>query len=248
MKLSDKVTIVTGGSSGIGLETAQQLSDEGAQVIIAARNEERGNQAAAKISGSVFIKTDVTDESSVKHLIEETIKKFDRLDIVINNAGMDDPLQEDITVLTEEEYSGLMDTNFKSVFLMTKHSIPHLLKAKGNMVNISSRLGLVPETDVSIYSAAKSAVITFTKAMALRYGKDGVRINCVCPGATDTPLLLKVFEGDAKEMQEYIAEKAPLGRIGKPEEVANVVSFLVSDDASYVTGGVWTVDGGLALT
>jgi NAD(P)-dependent dehydrogenase (short-subunit alcohol dehydrogenase family) len=116
------------------------------------------------------------------------------------------------------------------------------------MVNVASRLGLVPETDVAIYSAAKSAVITFTKAMALRYAKEGIRINAICPGPIDTPLLLKVFEGNAKEMHQYAGETTPVGRVGTPEEVANVIHFLVSDEASFVTGGIWTVDGGQSLT
>ena len=243
-----KIAIITGGTSGIGLATAKQLSDDGFTVVLAARNEQKGIDISAQIPNSLFIKTDVTDESSVKTLLENVIQEFKQLDVVVNSAGMDDPLQEDITALTEQEFEGLMDANFKSVFLMTKHALPHLLKTKGNIVNVSSRLGIVPETDVAIYSAAKSAVITFTKAIALRYAGDNVRINAVCPGPIDTPLLLKVFEGDTKQMHDYAGETTPLKRVGKPEEVAHVISFLVSEKASFVTGSIWTVDGGQSLT
>lgn len=245
MIIKKKVSVVTGGSSGIGLAVAKRLTQEGHRVVIASRNKTRAKKSLRQIPQAVFIQTNVTNEQSVENLIQKVIQKFGKIDVLINNAGIDF-LQEDIATVSESDYDALVDTNFKSVFLMTKHVIPYLIKTKGTIVNISSGLGLAPEDDVAIYSAAKAAVINFTKAIALNYSKNGVRINCICPGPVKTPLLRNLFTSD-KEMEKYGA-RIPLGRLGKPEKIANIVAFLVSDEASFVTGAVWTVDGGSSLT
>ena len=139
-----------------------------------------------------------------------------------------------------------METNFKSIFLLTKFAIPHLLKSQGNIINIASSLGLIPEAESPIYCSSKAAIIMFTKATALNYSKSGVRINCICPGPIDTPLLRRAFP-DEKELAEYL-KRNPMGRAGTSDEVANVALFLASQESSYVTGGIYTVDGGESLT
>ncbi len=245
MRLKDKVAIITGGSSGIGLAIARRMCKEGARVVIASRDVANGNKSVLEVSGGTYISTDVTQEDSVNKLINEVVKKFGRIDILINSAGVNFP-HEDITKLTDEEYSQLMDSNFKSVVLLTKFTIPYLLKTQGTIVNISSRIGLIPDVEVPIYCASKAAVIMFTKSMALAYGKDGVRVNCVCPGGTRTPLLRNFFK-DENELDTWYSDRVPLGRVGEPEDVANVVNFLVSDEASYITGVAWLVDGGSSL-
>jgi len=229
----DKVVIVTGGASGIGAAIARQFADEGAHVVVASIK--MGESVESE--SDVFIETDVRDESQVKKMVDETLKKFGKVDIVVNSAGANHQNQRDVTSFSLEEYRNIMDTNMTGTFLLTKHALPHLLKTKGSIINIASQLGLVPEPNLGVYSASKAAVIMFTKAMAVRYAADGVRINCVCPGPIGTHFLRKDFS----------VAKIPVGRLGTPEEVANIVFFLASDKCSYVTGAAYTVDGASSL-
>ena len=244
MKLEGKVAVVTGGTSGIGLAIAKELAANGAKVILAARDEEKGKRVEKEVPESVFIPTDVTQEASIKKLVERTIEVYGVIDIVVNNAGMN-VSHIDITDLTEETYNVLMNTDFKSVVFMTKHTIPHLLKTKGNIVNIASQYAFTPDPEVSLYCSAKAGVVMFTKSMAKEYGKHGVRLNAVCPGGVKTPLLKQFFEDD-EDLKSWYANPSivPLKRVGEPEDIAKVVSFLASEDASYVTGAAWLVDGG----
>jgi NAD(P)-dependent dehydrogenase (short-subunit alcohol dehydrogenase family) len=245
MSLQNKIIIVTGGSSGIGLAITKRLEKEGALVIIASRDSNRAKpHTSEKV---IWIQTDVKDEQSVKNLLFEAVNTHGKVDGLINAAGMDDPLQYDIDALTEEDYRNLMDTNFKGTFLTTKHALSYLQKSKGRIINISSRLGLKPDDDTALYSAAKAAVIMFTKTMALRYAKDGILVNCICPGPVDTPLMEKVFDDNREEMEEWAKTGTPLGRMGKPEEIANIVNFLLSDEANWITGSIISVDGGQSL-
>ena len=248
MKLKEKVGIVTGGTSGIGLAIGKKLAEEGANVILIGRDEAKGKKATKEVPQSVFLSADITKESAITSVIEETSKRFGKIDILINAAGMN-VSHEDIAKLSEETYNTLMDTDFKSIVFMTKYVIPYLLKTKGSIVNIASQFAFTPDSEVPLYCSAKAAVVMFTKTMALTYGKAGVRINAVCPGAVHTPLLEQFFT-DNEELQEWYADakRVPLMRTGHPYEIANVVAFLVSDEASYVTGAAWGVDGGSSLT
>lgn len=244
MKLKDKVAIITGGTSGIGFAIAKLFSEQGAKIVIASDKSENGNDIAKSISSDcLFVQTDVREESQVKKLISETVEKFGKLDILVNSAGVYS--QSDITQMPTADFDWIMDVNFKGVFLTTKFAIPELLKTKGNIINISSTLGIVPEKESAIYCASKSAVIMFSKAIALQFPEKGLRVNSICPGPIDTPLLHHAFP-EKKEYDEYL-ETNPMKRAGTPEEVAGLALFLASADARYITGGVYTIDGGESL-
>jgi len=237
MEFKNKVVVVTGGSSGIGKRIAERFSEEGAKVIASSRDE--------KSEGNFeFIKADVREEREVKGLIESVIKKYRKIDILINSAGIYSQNQYDIVNLSAEEFDDSMNTNFRGTFLTTKHVLPYLLKNEGNIVNISSALGLVPEKESSIYCSSKAAVNMFTKTLALNYADQGIRINAVCPGPIDTPMLNENIP--AGEMKDYL-EANPMKRVGTTDEVANLVLFLASSKASYITGSLYTVDGGESL-
>ena len=246
MKLKNKVVIVTGGTSGIGFAIAKLFSEEGARVVIASDKSENGNDIAKSISSNCFfVQTDVREESQIKNLLSETIKKFERLDILVNSAGVYSFSQSDIAQMPTADFDWIMNVNFRGIFLTAKFSIPELLKTKGNIINISSSLGIVPEKESAIYCASKSAVIMFSKAIALQFPEKGLRVNSICPGPIDTPMLHRAFS-KKKEYDEYL-EMNPMKRAGTPEEVAKLALFLASEDAGYITGGVYTIDGGESL-
>lgn len=226
----EKTVIVMGGGTGIGEAIARLFINAGANVVIASKN----RREQPKNDNVIFLKTDIRDESQVKKMVEETIEKFRKIDVVINSAGANYHDQMNIPNLPLEEYQDIIDTNITGTFLLTKYTLPHLLKTKGTIINIASQLGLVPDQKFPVYCASKAAMIMFTKAMAVRYAADGVRINCVCPGPTNTFFLRKDFP----------TEQLPMKRLGTPEEVANIVFFLASEKCSYVTGAAYTVDGG----
>jgi len=227
MEFKGKVVVVTGGFSGIGEKIVERFSDEGASVVALDKEQ-----------------ADVRREGDVENMIKGTVDKYGKLDILVNCAGIYSQNQWDIPNLSVEEFDDTMNTNFRSIFLTTKYALPHLLKSKGNVVNISSALGLVPEKESSIYCASKAAVNMFTKTLALNYADKGVRINAVCPGPIDTPMLSENIPRN--EMKDYLNEN-PMRRAGATDEVANLVLFLASDKASYITGGLYTVDGGESL-
>jgi len=246
MRFKDKIIVVIGGSSGIGKTTAERFVAEGAKVVIASKDKDKGQSITSAIGGeSIFIKVDISKEDEVKSLFEEVVNKFGKLDILVNSAGVYSPNQGDITKLPTNEFDEMMSVNFRGIFLASKYALPHLSKAKGNIVNISSALGLVPEKESSIYCSSKAAVNMFTKATALNTVGDGVRVNAVCPGPIDTPMLSENIP-DKDDMREYLDEN-PMKRAGTTDEVASLILFLASDEASYMTGGIHTVDGGESI-
>ncbi len=234
MSPTKKVAIITGGVSGIGKATAERFKKEGCVVVI-----------ADLTKGEGIVTMDVRNEDEVKNLIAGTAEKYGRIDTVVNSAGIYSLAQSEITTTDYEDFKTVMETNFNGTFLMTKWALPHLVKTKGAIVNISSALGLIPEKESAIYCSSKAAVIMFTKTTALAYGEKGVRVNVVCPGPIDTPMLHRGFK-TPQELQAFI-DPIPMRRAGTPKEVANLIWFLASSEASYITGGVYSVDGGQAL-
>lgn len=243
-KLEKKVAIVSGGASGIGKAICKLFAREGARVVIADIDIANGKKVGEEIKG-LFVKCDVAKASEVKNLVETTLKKYKTIDILVNNAGI--YLQASVDKMEEKDYDTLMDINLKGPFLCSKYVIPVMKKKKyGVIINIASELAIVVEPDSPAYCASKAALVHLTKAMALDYVKDGIRVNCVCPGPIDTPLLRKAFPNE-KVLETYIQQQTLMKRIGKPEDVAKVVLFLASDDSSYVTGSAYSVDGGESL-
>jgi NAD(P)-dependent dehydrogenase (short-subunit alcohol dehydrogenase family) len=238
MSFEGKVAVVTGGASGIGRAVAKALATKGAKVVVADYNEDAATQVAAEIGGSSF-KVDVTDAAQVKAMVAFAVKTYGRLDCAVNNAGISGP-QAGITEIAEKDYLHLIAVNQHSVFYGMKYEIPEILKTKGAIVNISSILGLVAERLAVCYTAAKHAVAGMTKAAAVYYAPQGIRINSVHPGFIDTPLL----QGLPDEVMKPIVSAHPVGRLGTANEVANVVCFLLSDEASNVIGSQYVVDGG----
>lgn len=243
-----KVAIVTGGSSGIGKAVAIELTKAGATVVIAGRNVQTGKQTVDEIQRmggkAVFIKTDVKSESQVKKLVSETVERCGRLDLAFNNAGTEQvPMSLD--EITEEIYQNVMDTNVKGVWLCLKYQIPAMLKNGGGaIVNTSSMSGAIAFATIPLYVASKHAVVGLTKAVALEFAKSKVRINAVLPGSVEeTGTFMRSFGGNQASI-DWAKSIHPLGRLAKPEEIAHAVAFLLSDDASFITGSALSVDGG----
>ncbi len=228
MRLNKKIVIITGASKGIGKVIAQRFIKEGAKVIVFGLH---------KPDFIVeFHKVDITKEKEIK----KAMKEVKNLDVLINNAGMS---FEGPTEKTElNKLNSIIDINFKGAFLMCKHSIPLLRKSKGNIINISSSMGLIAVPGLSAYCATKSALIMLTKCLSQEYAHEGIRTNVILPGPIDTPMLRSYFSSE-KEFLDY-ANLNPMKHVGKPEEVANVAVFLASEEASFVNGGIYSVDGG----
>ena len=246
MKLTGKIALVTGASRGIGFAIAKILSENGAIVVITAKNSERIKQAEVKIPNSFAITCDIRKKNEVQNVVNQTIKKFGKLDILVNNAGIF-PRIKQLHEIDEEEWNEVIDVNLTGQFRFTKEAIPYLQKTSGCIINISSDAGLKAYQgfNADAYSASKAALIVLTKCWALEYAKDKIRVNCICPGVVDTDMT-KPFLKNQKDI-DFMNNEHPLGRIGQPEEIGKAVLYFTSDDASWVTGAVLTVDGGESI-
>ena len=245
---SQKVAIITGASSGIGRATAIALAKDGVRVVIAARraNESKETLQLVKEAGGdgIFIKTDVAREDEVKKLVELTVEKYGKLDYAFNNAGIEE-MHTSFVDQTSAVFDNIMNINVKGIWLSMKYEIPQMLKnGGGSIVNTSSVAGVIGFAQMPIYSASKHAVLGLTKSSALEYAKSGIRINAVAPGGVETDMYERTV-GDNKQFFQTIIAMHPIGRVGKPEEIANAVVWLLSDKASFVTGHTLLVDGGL---
>ena len=250
LELSERVAIVTGGSSGIGRAIVELLAKEGAKVVIADVNSGQETVKAVKSQGgtAAFIRTDVRDSTQVQRLVEQTVAKYGGVDIVCNNAGID--VTRNLVDTSEEEWGMILDTNLKGPFLVAKYALPHMTaKKRGVVINIASQMGHVGAENLSAYCASKAGLIQLTKVIALEYAKFGIRANCISPGPIQTPGLEQTFsiEPIPEEAKKSFIRKIPLSRFGGPEEVARTVLFLASDRSSYITGVSLLVDGGYII-
>jgi len=244
--LTNKVALITGGASGIGRATANVFAREGAKMAIADMDTTQGEETAHQICASggeaIFVKTDVSKSSDIETLVKNTVDTFGQLDCAFNNAGIfgRSALLADFT---EDDWDQLININLKGVWLCMKYEIPHMLKRGGAIVNASSVSGLVGSKSSPLYAASKHGVTGLTRTAALQYADKNIRVNCTCPGAIHTPMLEHIFSHNPANREKYTAA-APLGRLAKPEEVAEAVAWLCSDASGYITGVALPVDGG----
>jgi len=249
MRLTGKVALITGGTSGIGEATAILFAKEGARVALTGRNDKRGQTVREKIlrdgGNAIFLRTDVRQAEDCRRSVDETLRTFGRLDVLFNNAGVFSPHTS--LECSEEEWDLQIDVNLKGTFLMSKAALPHMIaRGSGVIINNSSGWGIVGGDKAVAYCASKGGVVLLTKAMAIDHGRQGIRVNCVCPGDVDTPMLPEDARLRGMKWQEYLAGcgNRPLGRIGTPDEIAKAVLFLASEDSSFMTGAALIVDGG----
>ena len=246
MRLSEKVAVVTGGSRGIGYAIAKLFSENGAKVAITSQDPHRLKKAASEISDSFGIVADIRKKDQVKSVIEQTVEKFGKLDILVNNAGIFPEIKR-LHEIDEDEWNKVLDVNLTGQFRFTKEAIPYLLKTSGSIINISSDAGLKAYQgfNADAYSASKAALIVLTKCWALEYARDKIRVNCICPGVVDTDMT-RPFMKTEKDI-EFMNNEHPIGRIGQPIEVGNAALYFASDESSWTTGAVLTVDGGESI-
>lgn len=243
-EFANKVVLITGGTSGIGRESAIAFAEQGARVVISGRRQKEGEEVVAaieKLGGrATFFQGDATDENQVKALVFHTVQTFGRLDVVFANAGLE--WSGPITSATPEDFRRVMDVNVLGVALIAKHALPELLKAKGNIVVTSSAAGSVGMAGVSLYNAAKHAVIGLVRGLALELAPQGVRVNVISPAAIQTEMFSRF--ANTPEMLKAVTAMHPIGRIGTVREIADAVLFVASDKASFMTGSNILVDGG----
>ena len=247
--LTGKRALITGGASGIGRATALLFAREGAAVAVVDLDEAGGQAVVEMIVGeggqAIFVRCDVSQAADCQRAVQQTVDELGGLDILFNNAGI--IRRADVIGTTEEEWDRVMAVNVKSVFLMSKYAVPVMEKAGGGaIINTGSGWGLVGGANAVSYCASKGAVVNMTRAMALDHGAQNIRVNCVCPGDTDTEMLRNEAQQLGASEKEFLAEAAdrPLRRMGTPEEIAQAVLYLASDASSFVTGATLVVDGG----
>ncbi len=251
MDFSNKTVVVTGAGAGIGHVTAIQFAKAGANVVL---NDVRDNDTleTVKAAGNgkvLFVRGDVSMATDAKRVVDETVKTFGRLDVLINNAGVVFPGRVDN--MTEEDFDRTMAVNVKGIFLLSQHAVRQMLAQGGGViVNSGSSSALMGVRDRAGYSSSKGAVVSLTRAMAADYARDNIRVNCICPGTTMTPALDRRFQAspDPDAARQRFVNLLPIGRAGTPEEIANAILFMAWDGNAFMTGAIVSVDGGLTAT
>ena len=250
--MSNKVMIVSGGASGLGLAAAEKFAKNGYNIVLIDINEEKGKKAEQKIKemgvDAVFCKCDISNKEEVQKAAQVTKEKFGRADVLINNAGLE--VRGSVLQCTEDDWVRLYDINLKGIYYMSNAFVPMMVdQKKGAVVNTGSILGYRTVPERAAYASSKGAIDTLTRTMAFDLAQYGIRVNCVVPGAIDTPLLRGSINDspDPAGTEKFLGSKSVFGRMGTSEEVANVMYFLASDEASFVTGAAYFVDGGWSI-
>jgi NAD(P)-dependent dehydrogenase (short-subunit alcohol dehydrogenase family) len=245
-RLEGKVAVITGGASGIGRETAKLFAEEGARVCVADLADEPGKETAAEIDG-LYIHADVTNPDDVQGMYREASERFGGLDVLFNNAGISPPDDDSILETELEAWQRVQDVNLKSVFLCCKYGIPYLLeRGGGSIINTASFVAVMGAAASQIsYTASKGGVLAMSRELGVQFARQGVRVNALCPGPVNTPLLQELFAKDPEKAERRLVH-LPMGRFAEATEIANGALFLASDESTYVTASTFLVDGGLS--
>ena len=245
-RLEGKVAVITGAGGGIGGEAARLFSAEGARVCVADMSEAAGEATAAACRDAFFVRADVSDPASVEAMYAETVRRYGGIDILYNNAGIMPPDDDSILVTEPDAWDRVQAVNAKGVYLCCKYGIPHLLeRGGGSVINVASFVALVGAATSQIaYTASKGAVLSLSRELAVQFARQGVRVNALCPGPVETPLLMRLF-AENPDAYERRRVHLPMGRLATAREIANAALFLAGDDSSYVNGATFLVDGGL---
>ena len=246
-RLDGKVAVITGAGGGMGREAAILFTEEGARVCVADVNRQAAEETVSLCPGEAFsVEVDVADEEGVAAMYAQTSERFGGVDVLYNNAGISPGDDASVLETSVEAWQRVQDINAKGVFLCCKHGIPHLLRrGGGSVINVASFVAIVGAATSQIsYTASKGAVLAMSRELAVQFARDGVRVNALCPGPVETPLLLSIF-GDDPAALERRRTHWPTGRLAKPREIVNAALFLASDESSYVTGTTFLADGGL---
>jgi NAD(P)-dependent dehydrogenase (short-subunit alcohol dehydrogenase family) len=245
-RLDDKVVVITGSASGIGREAALLFSDEGAKLCIADVVQEQGEQTAAECRDAFFQKVDVSNAKSVQEMYGATAERYGGIDVLYNNAGIMPAEDASILDTDPDAWQGVQDVNTKGVYLCCKYGIPHLLdRGGGSVINVASFVALMGAATSQIsYTASKGAVLAMSRELSVEFARRGVRVNALCPGPVETPLLMRLFEETPGALERRLVH-LPMGRLAQAREIAYGALFLASDESSYVNGATFLVDGGL---
>jgi NAD(P)-dependent dehydrogenase (short-subunit alcohol dehydrogenase family) len=245
-RLNGRVAVVTGGASGIGLASVRRLASEGARVVVADLNSEAGKRAADEVSG-LFVPADVTDPEAVERLFAVAHREYGSVDIAFNNAGISPPDDDSILDTGLEAWRRVQEVNLTSVYLCCKAAIPYMRRqGKGSIINTASFVAVMGAATSQIsYSASKGGVLSMSRELGVQFAREGIRVNALCPGPVNTPLLQELFAKDAERAQRRLVH-VPMGRFAEPDEIAAAVAFLASDDSSFITASTFLVDGGIS--